>query len=443
MNNDIKALKSGVWYTISDFLLRAIGLITTPIFARLLTHEDFGLFNNFHSWQLIFNVFISLNFVATLISAKYDFEDEFDSYILSISVFSVVNAAIILSFVNLLPKQFTRLMNMDMKYINMMIVYVLFSSIFSIFQARERYLFRYKSSVLLSLMNSFGSTIVAVLFVMLWTDKLLGRIVGMIIPTIIIGIFIFLYLARKGKTINSSYLKYALPICLPYIPHSLSLILLSSMDKIQITSICGAEDTALYSLAYTCGSAITIFISSMNNAYAPWLGEKLNSKDFTVVRNMSKIYINGFFCCAVAVVLFTPELLLIMGGKSYEEARFVMAPVALGIIYQFIYTMFVNIEQFNKNTKPMALATMTAALFNYVANALLIPLYGYIAAAYTTAASYLVLLLLHMFIVYKMNLNHIYDYKQIVLITLAGMAVTVMMKVLYLNNIVRYSCARR
>ena len=84
MDKNGTALKSGIWYTISDFLLRAIGLITTPIFTRLLSHEEFGLFSNFHSWQLVLNVFISFNLVATLISAKYDFKKEFDQYVLSL-----------------------------------------------------------------------------------------------------------------------------------------------------------------------------------------------------------------------------------------------------------------------------------------------------------------------------------------------------------------------
>ena len=37
VNNNKKALKSGVWYTASNFLDKSIGFITTPIFTRLLT----------------------------------------------------------------------------------------------------------------------------------------------------------------------------------------------------------------------------------------------------------------------------------------------------------------------------------------------------------------------------------------------------------------------
>ena len=46
MENSYKALKSGVWYTASNFLVKSIGFITTPLFTRLLTKTEFGIFNN-------------------------------------------------------------------------------------------------------------------------------------------------------------------------------------------------------------------------------------------------------------------------------------------------------------------------------------------------------------------------------------------------------------
>ena len=41
--NNVKALKSGIWYTAANFIMKGIGFITMPIFTRLLSHEDFGL----------------------------------------------------------------------------------------------------------------------------------------------------------------------------------------------------------------------------------------------------------------------------------------------------------------------------------------------------------------------------------------------------------------
>ena len=78
MNSSRQALKSGVWYTLSNFLVKSIGFITTPIFTRLLTKEDFGLYNNYLSWLAIITIIVTFNLDSTLISARYDFENKFD-----------------------------------------------------------------------------------------------------------------------------------------------------------------------------------------------------------------------------------------------------------------------------------------------------------------------------------------------------------------------------
>lgn len=83
MSNNKKALKSGVWYTAANFLMKSLAFITTPIFTRMLSKEQYGAFQNFASWQGIFAVFVTLNLGTTLISARYDFKKDLDRYITS------------------------------------------------------------------------------------------------------------------------------------------------------------------------------------------------------------------------------------------------------------------------------------------------------------------------------------------------------------------------
>lgn len=47
MSNNSKALRAGLWYTVSSITLKAISIFTAPIFTRLLTPEDYGKFNVF------------------------------------------------------------------------------------------------------------------------------------------------------------------------------------------------------------------------------------------------------------------------------------------------------------------------------------------------------------------------------------------------------------
>lgn len=433
----ILAIKSGIWYAISHFLLKSIGFITTPIFTRILTLEEYGIYNNYTSWTSIMTIIISFDLAASLISAKYDFAENFDSYIFSVGVLEAISSCIWFISVNTFDKFFVNVFNLNITQINYMLIYVFFSSIFSLFQARERFLYKYKTNAVLSVVNAIGSTVLSLILVINMRDRLSGRIVGMLIPMAMIGSILAMYILKKGKVVNPRYWTYAICICLPYIPHALSLSLLNSMDRIMIDRICGAEDTALYSLAYTCGAMLTILISSLNGAYAPWLGDQLHDKNIKTIKKLSYIYVCIFVYAAIGIMLVTPEVLLIMGGQEYVNAKYVLAPVSLGVIFQFLYTMYVNLEQFEKKTVGMAIATAIAAGINYILNMLFIPKYGYIAAAYTTAASYLCLLALHMIIVHLLKMGAIYNSKFIILMVILMSAFTAIVNILYQNFYLR------
>lgn len=438
MDNNKKALKSGVWYTASNFLTKGVIFLTTPFFTRLLTHEEFGIFNNYISWLGLVTIFVTLNLDASIISAKYDYNKEFDSYIFSLLALSASNAIAWIFVINIFHGFFENLFDLNIYYINAMLLYILCLPAVSMYQAKEAYNFNYKKNALISLFLSVGTVFLSLILVITLQNKLNGRIIGAVLPTVILGVVFYFYFWRNGKKIDVNYWKYAIPICLPYIPHLLSMTLLNSTDRVMITKICGSEMTALYSLAYTCGAMITVVLSSLNGAFAPWLGEKIHNNEYQSVRKFSYIYILIFFFMSVGIMLLSPEALYILGGESYMEAVYVLAPVSMGCVCQFLYTMFVNVEQFKKKTGGMAIGSATAAIINFVLNLIFIPKIGYLAAAYTTLVGYIVLLLIHMYLVKRLGLSEIYDYKFIALVVLAGIVIMVLITILYSHTILRY-----
>ena len=107
--------------------------------------------------------------------------------------------------------------------------------------------------------------------------------------------------------------------------------LLNAMDRIMIDRWCGSEQTALYSLAYNCGAIVTLLLNSINSAFSPWLGEKLSENKSDEVRAFSKVYISGFIVFSFGIMLIAPEVLLLLGGKNYYEAIYVMTSCFYGM----------------------------------------------------------------------------------------------------------------
>lgn len=431
MNNDEKALKSGIWYTFANVITRGLSFITTPFFSRLLSKEDFGLFSSFDSWVGILGILCTLNLGSTLISARFDYENDFDNYIRSVIRLGVMTSIIGFIIINVFFETFHRVFGLNRFYIDCAIIYVMFLSIIEMFQTREQFYFRYKRSVLISVIISVSTAGLSVALVLLLKNQLLGRILGYCVPTFIFGFGIFIKLYKRKQGINFYYWKYAIKYCLPYIPHLLSLTVLNSMDKIMITNMLGAEENALYSIAYTCGTAVTLLLVSMNTAFAPWLGNQLHEENYEKIRKFTYKYVFLFIVLAFGIMLLTPEILWILGDDEYREAMYVMPPVACGCIAQFLYTMFVNVEQFEKKTVWMAIASISAAILNYLLNLLFIPKFGYIAAADTTLISFIWLLLVHMFIVKIVGYGKVYDYRFILFIMLMSLAFTFFVNWIY------------
>ena len=54
-------VRASFWFLICTFTQKAVNVITTPIFTRLLSTSEYGEYNVYTSWLGIFTVFISLN----------------------------------------------------------------------------------------------------------------------------------------------------------------------------------------------------------------------------------------------------------------------------------------------------------------------------------------------------------------------------------------------
>ena len=432
--DDNKVVKSGIWYVLSQFLTKGIVFITTPVFSRLLTTAEYGDFSNFTAWAGVVLYVVSLNLEATVVRAWYDFKNDTKRYIFSMMCLSMFSTLIWYVISCLFRREFKIILVMDSKYINLLFLLLLFEPFIVIFQTYERQILAYKWSVLSSIGLSVGTSVLSVTLIYTMKDRLYGRTLGYVIPYAVIGGIILIYFFTNAGHLKLEYWKYALPIALPYIPHLLSIYFLGSMDRVMIKQILGSSEAGLYSMAYTCGTIVTLLVSPINMAFSPWLADKLNKKDYNIIRKISIPYAFVFSACACLFPLIAPEILWIMGGDNYMLAKYVIPPVAAGCVMQFLYTMYVNVEQFEKRTIGMAVASIVAAVVNFVLNYFFIPRYGYIAAAYTTYISYLVLFIVHVLLVRSIGRSKVYNNRGICIIAV-GVAVYMILVNVILDNI--------
>lgn len=431
LNEGNRIAKASIWYLISNFILKAVGFLTTPFFSRILTVEEYGYYSNFATWVALITIIASLSMYSTLLRARFDYKDDLKRYIFSILVLGSLFTVAVFGIIFTNSNFFSHLFVLDKKYLFIMFLYIVTTPAYEMFLNEQRYEYRYKTVVVLSVMIVLLNIGLSFGLIAIMEDNLLARVIGSYFPTFVISVVLYIRYFILSKSVKVSYWKYALPIAIPYIFHLLSSTILSTSDRTMITKICGASDTALYSMAYNLAMIVNVMWSSLNSAFAPWMTEKLHIKDYDSIKRMSYPYIILFTLILIGIMLVAPEAILILGGEKYHNAIYVIPPVMYGYYYMLIYSLYVNIEQFEKKTLGMAAATAFAAVVNIILNLIFIPKFGFIAAAYTTLTGYILLTLVHFRLVKRMKLERLFNTKFILLSAIITGLITFVILLLY------------
>lgn len=432
-----KVIKAGIIYTISNFFVKGLAFLTLPIFTRIMTKSDIGLFSNITSWFNILSIIVTVELYSSLNIARFDYRDNIKEYISSTLALGTIITAIFYGIVILFHGFFENLFIMDFLSINILFIFLLFYPAIQMFQLKSQIEYNYKASVIFSIINAIASTFFSIIMVYFFKLGLKGRLLGYYLPQIFLAIIIYVMMIKQAK-VSKKYWKYALKISIPLVFHLSAIYLLSAADKIMITRFISADANALYSVAYTISLVVSILWTSMNNAWSPWAYSKMDEKNYEILFTKSKTYTIFFIFIVFGFMLVTPELLLIVGGDYYAQAKYVIPPVMVGYIFQFIYSLYVNIEFYKKKQKNIAIGTMVAALINIVLNFIFIPKFGYIAAAYTTMIGYFCLLVIHYCFVKKLKCTYWYDTKFFIVIICISILYMILCNVLYNYLLLRY-----
>lgn len=411
--NGNKVIKSGLWYTIANVSIRAVAIITTPIYTGMLSTADYGRANTFNSWIDIFNVFTCLCVVYAIGRAKLDFKDKFDEFLSALQGLSSSFGFVVLCFAFIFRNQLSAWLQYEVPLVVALFVYLCISPSVEYMMQKCRYQYKYKENIVISIITCVGQVSLSIGLMLLFNEsRYIGKILGVILPTFIMGLIFYVRFLVVGKVFyKKEYWIYALKIGLPMIPHALALILLGQMDRIMIKNICGDADAGLYTFGYTFATLLMIFTNAIGQAWLPWFNDTLYAGNRLRIADIQKklVWLGCFL--SLGFITAAPEGLMILAFKSpgYWVAKWVVPPVVLGTLAQYFYTNYVNVEIFCKKTSIIAIGSCIAAVINYILNAIFIPNFGYTAGAYTTLASYIILMIMHYIMVRFVLKEKVYD----------------------------------
>ena len=396
------ALKAGMFYIFAQLFIRGISFLTTPLYTRLLSTAQYGQIKVYESWLLIAVPVMSLCLWKSVDRAKYDLDEQgYNAYVSANHTLSYISIGICFFLCLLFKEQVKAFCHMDavMFYVGFGYVFAYTSILFM--QRREKQMMRYKASTLITLLTVVPATVVSLVW-MYWgkqngmqQELVHYRVISFYGIHILGGIVVIILLTMQGrKLVSKKYWKYGLLYSLPLIPEAISIQIMNQADKIMVQNMVSDEASGLIGLGTTVSFIIWILEDSVWNAWQPWLFEKISRKETKDVEGPWKILMHGFGLISWFLVMLAPEVILILGGKRYYDVIWLVTPMVTGTLFRFYSYSYTAIQNYHKKTEYVALGTLLAMVVNVILNYVCILQFGYQAAAYTTAVSYFLLLLL-------------------------------------------------
>jgi len=440
-----KPAKASLWFIMCYVIQRGLQFIGMPIYTRIMSTEEYGIYSVFISWFNLLCVFSSFSiYNGTFNKAMVKYEEDRDRYISSIQFLtlfvSLAFSAILLVFHSTIEVT----TGFGLKLILLLCIHLTLFPSLQYWSQKQRFLFEYKKLVLVTLINSLASLLFGTVFVLVSSDKGTALITVTVLVQAAINIVLFCSLSKKGKTVyQKEYWKWSIVTAIPLVPHYLSEILLGHADRLMINQMCGASQAGIYNIVYQISMVMTIIRTGINGSFTPWLYYSIKEKKFNEVRQVTKLLTLLMGTLTLLFMLLGPEILRLAAPPSYYEAVVGIPAIMIGCFFIFVYVLFLNVEIYYEQNCLVAVASIVAAFVNVILNYIFINRFGYLAAAYTTMASYMLMAIIHYYFMKRIVRKHgeisgIFDVKYILIISICLVIAGMVSLGLYDNTTIRW-----
>ena len=245
------AVSAGIGYTIGNILIKGINFLSVPLFSRIMTPDELGVYSAFVAYDSILFVILSLAIHSSVKNAKYTFSGEVDEYTSSVSLILWMNMAIGLIVATLFSGPLSSLLGLPVVCLYLLVFMSFGSSVLNLYNCRISLDYNYKGYLFAAFANTVGNLLVSLVLIhtIFQNQKDLGRIIGVSVTMLLLALVLLGTLYHRAKPkFERSFWKYAVRYSLPLVPHGLSQVLLGQFDRIMIRSMVSDAAAGIYSV---------------------------------------------------------------------------------------------------------------------------------------------------------------------------------------------------
>jgi len=390
-----KLFRNSFIYTSSNVIRSAIPFLLLPVLTRYLTPTDYGTIAIFQVLLAIAVVLVSLNMHGAVAVNFFKIEkQELEIYIGNVVFILFISFILTFCIIFAVKEPLSHLIKFPKNWLPIIVVIALSQSVFTItltlWQVEQKPLpygiFQISQTVL--------NVTLSLIFVVALNWRWQGRVLGIIIASIIFGFISFFIIYRRKYikfNFNKDYVRDALLFGIPLIPHALGAWMMTSIDRVFINSMVNVATTGIYTVGYQVGMIIGLLATSFNQAWSPFLFEKLkennNATKIWIVK-FTYLYYVGIIILVLALSLIAPWFLKFFVSKDFHCAYKYVFWIALGAAANGMYFMVANYIFYVKKTYILSWVTIFSACINVVLNYFFIKANGAIGAAQATTITF-------------------------------------------------------
>lgn len=179
-------------------------------------------------------------------------------------------------------------------------------------------------------------------------------------------------------------------IALPLVPHSMGFVLLSSSAGIVMTLYkVPYDEIGLYNHGCGIGQYIVIITTALVMALSPQTQRAYRSADYNKYRKLYFLTQGVALLSSFLFCIWMPELYsLLIKNEDLSQSSSIATMMCFANVVFPLYTYMGNSAFIEKNTTQLLWLVFVPGFLNLLLCSVLIPLYGYRAAIYSTMISY-------------------------------------------------------
>jgi O-antigen/teichoic acid export membrane protein len=396
LSNIKTALKNSAIYGLGNMATKLIGFVLLPIYMKKFPLSEYGALGLLEATAQVIIVVFAFNLYAGF--TRWYFEPElkekqreFFSSVFMFLLFVVFSALFLLHFFSS-EISFAIFNSEKYEYVLKLMFFaagaeILSGQILTILKLDERA--AYYS--FLSLVKLTVNLILTIYFIVYLNQGVEGIYHAQLFGHSTFFIFSLPLLKNKLRffldlKLIQEIFSYSFPLMLS----SVSLLLLTQVDRYMLGSMKALESVGEYSLGFKFANFVKVFIVfSVQLAISPMIYKMIHKPE--AKRFYSKImtyFTFGLAPFSLIVSLFGGDIIqLLSTNKDYFGAEKVIPIISLSIIFGMLKDTAVIGLNIAKKTKIIATITVIISLFNIILNYFLIPVFDSIGAAYSTLIS--------------------------------------------------------